>query len=192
MRWLLDHIEAVAGAISALLALVALGAAALRQRRAELRRDDVHRWADEAIAALQGVRLVTAGTRMRITPEEERQRLVQLMFDTSILVERGRLFFRNAPYGRHGADKPAAYRGRRPEILDQLVLGHQIACAWPEANAEDRIAMGRVAEEVVRSFVSLIQTEVGRQRTVSADTRRRGSGVDLKWRLRELHDPGEQ
>ncbi|MEP9357333.1 hypothetical protein [Sphingomonas sp. KR3-1] len=186
MTWLADHVEAVAGAISALIALVALGATWLRQRQGELRRDDVHRWADEAIAALQAVRLLTAGTRMKITPEEERVRFVQLMFDTSILVERGRLFFRNARDGRHGIEKAAAYRGRRPEILDQLVLAHQIACGWGDASAEDRVRMGRVAEDAARTFVSLVQTEVGRQRTASADTRRRGKGADLQSRLAML------
>ncbi len=107
------------------------------------------------------------------------------MFETSILVERGRLFFRNARSG-HGRHKPHAYRGKRPEILDQLVIAHQIACTWPDADSDRRRMMGVVASDVLRRFVSLVQMEVGRTRTASADTRRRGDGADLDMRLREV------
>ncbi len=184
-KLLLDNIATVAGIVSAAFAAIALLASWQSVRRAELRRDDVLGWANEAIAALQTVRLLTGGS----VPADEagiRAKLAALMFDTSILVERGRLFFRNTAQRRHGQDKPHAYRGKRPEILDQLVLAHQIACAWPSAEATERQRMGVVAEDVLRRFVSLVQMEVGRVRTVSADTRRRGDGADLKARLLEL------
>lgn len=185
--WIFAHVEAVAGIASALVTAVAVFGAWLRWRRSELRRDDVQQWADEAITALQTLRLICASGRLRLAPEDARARLAQLMIDTSVLVERGRLFFRNArsPQGRHLA---RAYRGKRPDVLDQLVLAHQIACAWGDAGPEERVRMGLVAEDVLRRFVTLIQGEVGRSRTASAGTRRRGDGTDLEWRMREL-DP---
>ncbi|MBO9713537.1 hypothetical protein [Sphingomonas sp.] len=182
---LLDNLDTLAAVVTAVLTAVALFASWRSWRKAELRRDEVQRWADESIAALQSVWLITGSTRMKLTPDEERVRLVQLIFDTSVLVERGRLFFRNARSG-HGSGKQRAYRGKRPEILDQLVLAHQIACAWPEAPPETRAKLGILADAVARRFVTLVQAEIGRVRTASPDTRRRGDGIDLDGRLREI------
>lgn len=185
-RLLLDNLNTIAGIASAVLTAVALFASWRSWRRSELRRDDVLAWANEAIAAMQSLRIVTGSVRTRLSEEQARERLGQLLFDTSVLVERGRLFFRNAPDRKHGRNKPHAYRGRRPVILDQLVLAHQIACAWPDADPESRRAMALVAQDVTRRFVSLVQMEVGRVRSASADARRRGDGLDLAGRIREL------
>lgn len=182
---LIANVETVAGIVSAALTAIALFASWRSWRRAELRRDDVLAWANQAIAALQSIRLITGTSRMHLDAQAERERLGQLMFDTSILVEQGRLFFRNAR-SRHGRDKPEAYRGKRPEVLDQLVLAHQIACTWPAADADARARMGVVAEEVLQRFVSLVQAEVGRVRTASASTRRRGDGIGLEWRMQQV------
>jgi hypothetical protein len=184
-HYLLDNLDTIIATVSAVLTAAALFASWRSWRRSELRRDDVLEWANAAIAAVQAVRLVAASERMKLDEAAARARMAELMFETSILVERGRLFFRNAR-SRHGRDKPHAYRGNRPEILDQLVLAHQIACAWPDAGAERRRAMAVVASDATRRFVSLIQMEVGRVRTASADVRRRGDGADLEARLREL------
>ena len=51
--------------------------------------------------------------------------------------------------------------------------------------------MGVVAEQAVRSFVTLVQGEVGRQRTASADTRRGGQGVDPSWRMSQAQIDAE-
>lgn len=175
------NLEAWGAIASAVLTAVALFASWRGWRRSELRREDVLTWANEAIAAMQAVRLIAASRRMPLSEEAARARMGELMFDTSILVERGRLFFRNAGMTR-------SKRGKRPEILDQLVVAHQIACVWPGADAGRRKAMGLVASDVLRRFVELLQSEVGRTRTVSADTRRRGDGADLDWRIADL-DP---
>jgi hypothetical protein len=185
--WLFANLDTIATVGSAVLTAVALFASWRSWRRSELRRDDVLEWANAAIAAMQSVRLITGTSRMPLGDDEARQRMAALMFETSILVERGRLFFRNSGTWKR-RDKPHAYRGKRPEILDQLVVAHQIACSWPAAMPDDRKAMGLVAEDVLRRFVSLVQMEVGRMRTASADTRRGGDGADLRWRIREL-DP---
>lgn len=185
--WLFANLDTLATIGSVILTAIALFASWRSWRQSELRRDDVLEWANAAIAAMQSVRLITGASRMPLADEDARQRMAALMFETSILVERGRLFFRNSGSWKH-RDKPHAYRGKRPEILDQLVVAHQIACSWPGAMPDERRAMGLVAEDVLRRFVSLVQMEVGRMRTASADTRRGGDGADLSWRMREL-DP---
>jgi len=189
LRAIGEEIELIATVASALLAAIALAAAYLSYRRAELRRDDVLEWAHEAIAAMQALRLICTRTRLHLTAAEERARLSALMFDTSILVERGRLYFGNARRSRwRQRERERAYRGKRPEILDQLVIAHQIACGWPTAPADDRARMRVIADDVLRRFVSLVQAEVGRTRTASADTRRGGNGANLGWRMRAI-DP---
>ena len=184
---LIENINTLVGIVSAVLTIVALFASWRSWRKSELRREDVLAWANQSIAAMQSVRLITASNRLALSEEEARSRLKELMFETSILVERGRLFFRNAGMGRRRR-LARAYHGKRPEVLDQLVVAHQIACTWPGAPPEERRKIGMVAEDVLRRFVSLVQTEVGRVRTASADTRRKGDGADLGWRVRDL-DP---
>ena len=67
---------------------------------------------------------------------ESEKRLASIGFDTAILVERGRIFFRNQPRGNYGTHKKAAYRGLRPLILDPLVAAHQIAVRIPDSQGE--------------------------------------------------------
>ncbi len=179
-------LEALAAIVSAVLTAVALFASWRGWRQRELRREDVHAWANEAIVAVKSVQLIAAQKALRLTRTEERERLRQLVLDTAILVERGRLLFRNRRHGRFGEEKQAAYRGKRPELLDQLVLAHQIACQLPDADAEQRRRMAVVAREANRRFVTLVQREVGRVRTAAASSRRRGDGIGLEWRMRQV------
>jgi hypothetical protein len=180
------NLEAMGAVVSAILTAVALFASWLSSRKSELRREDVADWANEAITALQTLLLLCIHGDPPIPPAEADRRRVQLLIDTSVLTERGRLFFRNAGPYSVGRDKPRAYRGKRPEILDQLVMAHQIACRWPHAGDEERARMRLVAEDCLKQFVSMIQREVGRSRTVSADTRRRGTGMHLRERMAEI------
>lgn len=182
----IDNIELIATVASTAVALTVAAASWRSWRRAELRRDDVHAWANQAIEALQSVRLICTLGPQPLPAADERARITELRFKTSVLVEQGRLFFRNS--GREAGDerRERGYRGKRPEILDQLVVAHQIACAWPTAKAEERARMGIVARDIVQRFVTLMQSEVGRTRTASADTRRRGNGASLVWRMQEI------
>lgn len=180
------NLEAFAAFLSAILTAIALFAGWLSSRKSELRREDVADWANEAITALQTLLLICIHGDPPIPAAEADRRRVDLLIQTSVLTERGRLFFRNAGPYSVGRDKPRAYRGKRPEILDQLVVAHQIACRWPHAGDEERARLRLVAEDCLKQFVSLIQREVGRSRTVSADTRRRGTGVHLMERMTEI------
>jgi hypothetical protein len=175
-----------AAALSVILAALALLGTYRSWRRRELRRDDVLAWGSEAIAALQTLLLIC------LDEEQGRgssnPRLEWVRFTSSILVERGRLFFRNADPDAKGAWKERAYRGYRPAILDHLVTAHQIASAWAAAEGLERTKLRLVAEDCVRNFVTLLQEEVGRDRTASADTGRGGAGADLV-ELTALLDP---
>lgn len=188
MDFLPGNLEAMAAVLSAILTALALFAGWRSSRKSELRREDVANWADESITALQTLLLISIHSDPPIPAAEADKRRVEVLFQTSALVERGRMFFRNAGPYSEGREKHRAYRGKRPEILDQLVAAHQIACRWPRANDEERVRMRLVAEDCLKRFVSLVQLEVGRSRTASAGTRRRGTGAVLGLRMEEL-DP---
>lgn len=149
-------------------------------RERQLRKDDVLKWANEVIRTLQTLYLTCyLGERM-FEPEAIAKALRQAAVDTSVLVEQGRLFFRNAPDPAHGKDKFPAYRGYRPELLDPIVLAHQVACQWQAADAEAKHRMTLVAEDAVKQFVSYAQKEVGRSKTASRETARGGRGDNLQ------------
>jgi hypothetical protein len=171
-------VEAWATAISAGLALGALlfSAATWRQsqKQRELRDSDVLDWAKRCIYQLQTLELA-----LTLLPADLEARLVGITYETSCLIEIGRLFFCNDKPTEFGQEKPAAYRGYRPIILDQLVIAHQIACRTPESD-EDLVRRFRMlSKNALQSFVSLAQKEVGRSRTASEESKLGGSGIDI-------------
>jgi hypothetical protein len=154
----------------------------LAWRRAELKSDDVLNWSMRVIAALKTIALLTdpkfgAGAA---DADETARRLAALAIETSVLTESGRLFFRNTRLTLHGRDKPSAYRGYRTVILDQILIAHQVACAWEQADANTRARLHLLAEDCTREFVSLAQKEVGRSRTVSSVTKKGGTGAGIE------------
>ncbi|MBW8304744.1 MAG: hypothetical protein K0M78_12585 [Brevundimonas sp.] len=140
------------------------------------------------IDALQGMVLVCLLDESNMGKEAKQTKAVEIAFRTSALVERGRLFFKNRRSGRFGEEKPEAYRGLRPMVLDPIVVSHQIACAWPPATELDRAKLLLLAEDAERKFVSLIQREVGRSRTAAAYTKRSGDGAQLRQLIHDLHE----
>ncbi|RYG98654.1 MAG: hypothetical protein EON58_06490 [Alphaproteobacteria bacterium] len=177
----MDNLEPWSALASAIAAAVTLLIFWRQSRESQLRRDEVLAWANEAIASLQTLLLICIDDEH--SSEQPHPRLEDVFFDTSILVERGRLFFKNAKPADYGTHKEPAYRGYRPCILDPLVMAHQVAAAWPKASLEQRRLMRSIAEECLKKFVSLAQKEVGRSKTVSADTAAGGDGTHLRHRL---------
>jgi hypothetical protein len=172
--------QVIVTAVSALIAAGALFLAWRQARERQLRKDDVLKWSSETIRTLQTLYLICflgEGTFDRKTIKE---RLAALAIDTSVLVEQGRLFFRNSPDPTYGADRHPAYRGWRPELLDPIVVAHEIACRWDEATGDEHLQMILVAEDCVKRFVSMAQREVGRSKTAAADSARRGDGERLE------------
>lgn len=163
-----------------LVALTALGFAYFQWRRAQLRRDDVLRWANQAIASLEALFLVSKLNEPLLDKEMARVKLVDIAFETATLVEQGRLFFKNVSgVGQHDLDKPSAYRGYRPAILDPLVVAHQISCELLEAKGDERLCLRALAEDCLKKFVSLAQKEVGRLRAAAVEPKVAGEGLHL-------------
>ena len=185
--------QTIAALASAGLALIALLGgvlgATLRAREQALRRDDVHDWANAAIEALQTLELLCVLPPDQLGLAHAEARLAQVIFRTSILTEQGRMFFRNTRVGRLGAEKPAAYRGRRPAILDCLIVAHEAARRLSGADAETRARLSLVSEDSLKRFVSLIQPEVGRSRVRSPAAGRPGDSIRLDLMMARL-DPG--
>lgn len=177
----------ILGVVVAVIVAISGAFAWLAQRREEaLRRDEVALWGSEAITTMQSLVLLLRIGESATGQSARRELLVKIAFDTSTLVERGRMYFRNCVIDDFGRDKEPAYRGYRPRILDPLVVGHQVAC---RLLTKDEDAQGRllaVAEDMTRAFVSLIQPEIARSRTASADTGREGNGADLDYLIGKL------
>ncbi len=160
--------------------------AIVTSQRRELRREEVHRWADECIICLEKLYLISCVDDDFISIERKNNLRIEIAFESASLVERGRLFFKNEVRDAHGFNKNSAYRGYRPKILDSLVLAHQLARYWPADG--DRIEDVRrvVAKKCLQEFVSLAQEEVGRQRAASANALSGGDRVDLNQYLKEM------
>lgn len=158
----------------------------LKRRADQLRRDDVLRWALEAIASLQTIAILCEEAGKGLSDAEAADRIKEQLIASSILIEQGRLYFRNVPHGSLVKGKPPAYQGLRPRLLDYLLVAHKVACAWPTANAAARSKLARLAKDSCRQFVSLLQHEVGRDRTATSGTSEGGHHVDLPHLMQQL------
>src|SRR6185312_15285366 len=114
--------EFLAAVVSAFVALIGLVVAWRKARESALRKEDVHSWSNDVIRNLQALVLICQRRNGSLSPDAERTKLVDIFFETSVLAEQGRLFFKNEAVGKYGLDKPEAYRGKRPEILDQILV----------------------------------------------------------------------
>ena len=170
----------MAGFISAFVGACALTIGWLQWRERRLRQDDVLKWALEVIRAQQTLYLTLFLGDSAFDRQTIRSTLSRLAVDTSVLVEQGRLFFKNTPHPTHGAERHPAYRGYRPMVLDPLVVSHQIACQWDGATDDEKERMLVIAQDCVRSFVSMAQREVGRSRTAHEATAIKGEGEKLE------------
>ena len=180
-----DVIAAVVSAFVATASLfVALFVVWQQLRESALRRGDVLLWANEVITALESLLLVCMLNESQLEPAISKSKIVELIFNTSILVERGRMFFKNTVVDDFGKGKESAYRGYRPLILDYIFVAYKIACEWNDADQDTRLRMRVVAEDCLKKFVSLVQKEVGRSVIASAEVGKGGDGA----RLRELLD----
>jgi hypothetical protein len=173
-------LAAVAGFTSAFVAAIAAVLVWLQWQERRLRQDDVLRWASDVIRSLQTLYLTLFLGDSAFTSAEAKAMRGKLSVETSVLVEQGRLFFKNTPHPTHGADRHPAYRGYRPMLLDPVVVAHQIACQWDGAADEEKERMVLVAEDCVRSFVSMAQREVGRGRTAHMASAIKGEGEKLE------------
>jgi len=151
-----------------------------KKRESALRRGEVSAWANEVIAALESLLLLTMLKEAQLSAIAAKSKLTEVIFNTAILVERGRMFFKNAVVDDFGKEKEPAYQGYRPKILDPIVIAYRVAYAWNDADEEKRLRVRCVAEDCLKKFVSLVQKEVGRDRAASADIGKGGDGSSLQ------------
>lgn len=178
--------ETLATVFSAIIAFVGLLATWLAWRRAELRREEVLAWGDDVISELQKVELACRLPEVYINADAKTEIFSSALIELSILVERGRIFFRNKVIDDFGNEKAPAYQGYRPLILDQIIIAHQIALKWPFNSDDEQLRLSVLARACKCEFVSMMQKEVGRQRTSSTDTASGGNGVDLEWLMGQV------
>ncbi len=120
-----------------------------------LRLDEVATWAERSISALQRVVLMTGNYPSSV--EDRDRALRELGVELSVLVEVGRMFFRNDVSSGYGNHKEPAYRGLRPLLLDHVLLSHEVCRAWLGGNETDRERLSLAACMAERRFVSLVR-----------------------------------
>lgn len=158
----------------------------IANRRVELRREEVLAWANDAIACMQTISLLAHPSRLPISREIRLEKFGDLAIEASVLIEKGRLFFKNQVVDDFGGEKEPAYRGYRPLILDELLVAHELACSWHLLTPDDQERASRIAETCERRFLSLVQNEVGRERTASNYTKEGGDGAHFHSLLAQL------
>ncbi|WP_128893094.1 hypothetical protein [Erythrobacter sp. HKB08] len=138
---------------------------------------DVAAWADDAIDTLVTVEVCAKAPCP--LPEDERAKLLAKAYvSASVLTEQGRLFFPNVD-GDAYVKSGRTYQGRRPKLLDPLVVAHKAARRMlekPEEPTTDLLAL-LVAQR--KDFMSHVQVEIGRRRANAKDSRLGGMTADL-------------
>jgi hypothetical protein len=87
--------------------------------------------------------------------ERERIRILHLL---SALIDEGRLFFVNIPHGNYGIEKPRAYRGLSPHLIDCLRIAYQIIDGGDFSSQPNESNQRLI--DCRRSFVSELQREI--------------------------------
>ena len=129
---------------------------------------DVLDWASETIDALsEGVWLARAhaNAQNRAVLSEP---IAKLSWRLSSLADRGRMFFPNLAPDEHGRDKPGAFQGYRPPVLDAVLFAlYQVEQLTPTAPSTE------MAMKFIQDCRRLLVTEV----QYAVDPRRKGRMV---------------
>lgn len=145
-------------------------------RAAQLRREEVLDWGNRCIESLQTLQLRCLA---QVNGKGSYEGVAEHAERLSILIEQGRIFFKNAQSDQFGAHKELAYRGLRPVILDQLVFAYMVADGWNSLNDTELRLAADVVCRCKERFVSLLQREVGRRRSADRYNVEGGSGHNL-------------
>lgn len=170
MNWMGAHAETVIAVMSALVALAsALIARGETRRQRRLQEEELRRrvdqasldWGQDAIDTL-GEAAALAISPM-ISDLERRQKRLDIARRLSALADRGRFFFPNIDPDHHGTDKQAAFRGKRPPILDALIYAHHEAMQIGEEGIRGEDSAGFITE-CRRLLVSELQEHLDPRR----------------------------
>jgi hypothetical protein len=95
--------------------------ASIAQESLLMQRDgEIRAWADAVIDCMSEASTLTFFDPDLMPPGEFFKARASCLWRLSSLLDRGRMFFPNERVGSHGSLKPAAYRGFRPAVLDEV------------------------------------------------------------------------
>ena len=125
-----DNIATIASAFVGIASLSAGIVIAWKQfREVALRKGDVLAWYNDVISTLESLFLITILIDKQLDADETKSKISDIIFNTAILVERGRMFFKNEKAGDYGAEKQSAYQGYRPKN-SRPNCGSLQDCVW--------------------------------------------------------------
>jgi hypothetical protein len=150
-----------------------------KTRASELRLSDVYTWSRDAVRIFHSLRVIAMCNWQDPITERMDNRLSELALELSIVIEQGRLLFKNESNG-YRSHRPAPFRGFRPRILDPLVAGYVLAIRWKGAPREDRQAISLAIEKQYGEFLHLAQEEVGRKLAFSRNAAAGGDSFDVE------------
>ncbi|TXC68946.1 hypothetical protein FSZ31_08295 [Sphingorhabdus soli] len=164
--------------LSSLIAAAALLFTFLAWKSKETRQDEILAWGCESIDIMQRTYLLIEFCSQNGINVEQKHIFSELRTRSSVQVERGRIFFKNTE-SDFGSDKPPAYRGLRPRILDSLVANCQM-CQLAAAADTDLKKLSWISCDHTRMFVSFVQEEVGRNKISKSGAASAGTGIDVE------------
>jgi hypothetical protein len=122
----------------------------------------IRAWSDEALDWMSQAHSLTLLDPSRMPEGTFFNARATCLWRLSSLIDRGRVFFPNEGHELHGLNKPAAYRGFRPVVLDDLTSVHNLTGDLHSprrgAKSADEIRENIVARK--REFVSAVQEAI--------------------------------
>ena len=149
--------------------------------RSDERDDELLAWGAKVMDAMAELETLCANPASLWPGVEFDRRRLALAASLSSLVDQGRMFFPNVQSrGQQRGDKPEAYRGSRVVILDQVIVGYDVAHLIPQAGPERKARLQQPLRDARREFVSLLQKEVGSSRRSSAAVRQTRPAIKIR------------
>ncbi|MBT5263842.1 MAG: hypothetical protein HOL85_03355 [Rhodospirillaceae bacterium] len=119
---------------------------------------DVLAWGNECIDVISDAHLI-----VQFAPSCESSSLNQRYYDVlrrlTSLIDRGRMYFTNVDKHKYGQEKPDAYKGYRPKLLDPLVAAYNDIETLSHDNSVTISSSARLVQ-YRRIFVSDLQKEI--------------------------------
>ena len=142
-----------------------------KEREAELAREihsndlqlqrtlKIQAWGNECICAFSEANHLCSSDSGQFSQSEYAKRRRELLVCLSSLIDKGRMFFKNESPELYGTEKPPAYRGFRPKIIDPLVAAYSAIEALELPNILPDYKRSKRLIDWRRYFVSVLQKE---------------------------------
>ena len=116
---------------------------------------EVVSWARECVQSLSSAHEICASHNKDI--EYIKVRRSEILEKITSLIDEGRFVFENDRDNDHGRDKPYAYQGYRPDLMDYLLITYNILSKIDPGDGEIRPQLCAELIDQKREFVSDIQ-----------------------------------